>query len=104
MNPDAVEFQPSWLSPAPAPVQQQAEPEPEPEPVPEPVLQEPEPPQPEPELPQLEPIQQPQTISQPVAKAAKSSKKKGVNVDDLKVHDDREHLNIIFIGHVDCGK
>lgn len=30
----------------------------------------------------------------------KSKKKK----EDLKVHDSREHLNIVFIGHVDAGK
>ncbi len=31
----------------------------------------------------------------------KTKKKAG---EEFKVHDEREHLNIVFIGHVDAGK
>ena len=38
-----------------------------------------------------------------MAAATAAPKKKGIPA-EFKVHDEREHLNIVFIGHVDAGK
>lgn len=83
MDPSASAFVPSWGLPA------AAKPAPKPEPV-------------------VEAAPAPKVVETPVVKefTPKVVEVKLVNKkpDGLKVHDEREHLNVVFIGHVDSGK
>ena len=41
---------------------------------------------------------------EPTPVKSKKKSKKNANKKKVKAHDKREHLNIVFIGHVDAGK
>ncbi|KAG2492459.1 hypothetical protein HYH03_009400 [Edaphochlamys debaryana] len=107
-------------APAPAPVVEQPPPppapapEPEPEPVPEPAAPEPEPEQnggdasePAP-APAAEPEPAPaaavpeSVVEEPVAPVDESAVMKAYQ--DCLAEEPRDHLNIVFIGHIDAGK
>ncbi|MES1909039.1 MAG: hypothetical protein MHM6MM_001852 [Cercozoa sp. M6MM] len=100
-DPNAVSFE---FSPTPAP--QPAQPEPTPEPTPEPAQLEPTPePTPEPESEQpKEEEKQPEAEAEPEKTVAVSNALPANELREFEAHDEREHLNLVFIGHVDHGK
>ncbi|PNH09986.1 Eukaryotic peptide chain release factor GTP-binding subunit [Tetrabaena socialis] len=106
---------PKVEEPAPAPVEEPAAPaqqEDEAEPVPLPLTPEPEPeptpepapaPAPEPEPAAAAPVPEPvAVVDEPVAPLDESALMKAYQ--ESLVEEPRDHLNIVFIGHIDAGK
>ena len=56
------------------------------------------------ELAEIAEIEKEEREAKAAAEKVEPSAKKKKDTKTFKVHDEREHLNIVFIGHVDAGK